>query len=87
MERQELNYQDMEKIIEQNSEMTEFLNQFPVEMGKRDLDSTLAALEENLLAIRTQIENKPKRITLLQIDQKLDLILNILSQNCIEKNE
>ena len=74
MERQELNYQDMEKIIEQNSEMTEFLNQFPVEMGKRDLDSTLAILEENLLANRSRIENKPKRITLLQIDQKLDLI-------------
>ena len=56
-------------------------------MEKRDLDSTLAALEENVNAIRTRLENKPKRITLLQIDRKLDLILKILSKNGIGKSE
>ena len=78
MERQELNYQD--KVMEQNSEMTDFLNQFPV-IGKRELDHTLSVLEENVNAIRTHLESKPKKVTMKELSEKIDLILKILVQN------
>ena len=67
-------------IKNQNLEMAEFLSQFPVS-EKRDLDQTLTELEQNVTAIRSHLENKPKKITMKQLDQKLDLILKILIQN------
>ena len=81
MERQELDHQNMEKITGQTSEINDFLDQFSTRLEKRNLDQTLAVLKENVNAIRTRLENKPKRVTLLQIDRKLDLILKILSKN------
>ena len=72
-------------IAEQNSEMNEFLTQFPVE--GRKIDETLADLETNVTAIRTHLENKPKKISMKQLDQKLDQILKILYQNGFAREE
>ena len=83
IEGEKLDQQNVEKITEQTSEMNDFLDQYSTRLKKRKLDQTLAVMEENLNAIRSQLENKPKRITLLHVDRKLDLILKILSKNGI----
>ena len=66
-------------IEEQNAEMTDFLNQYPLE--QRPLDETLSELKTNVSAIRSHLEKKPKKISMKQLDRKLDLILKILLQN------
>ena len=66
-------------IAQQNSEMNEFLSQFPIE--GRKIDETLADIETNVTAICAHLENKPKRISMKQLDQKLDQILKFLHQN------
>ena len=97
-----------EKVLYDNSEMTDFLRNFPVdgqsstkrkceEPGKDwtnffeiqdgDVGQSLVRLENDVTAIRSQLERKVKKITLSQIDAKLDTILNILMQNGANEKE
>ena len=62
-----------------NEEMREFLDQFPVET--KYVQRTLVQLENDMTAIRTHLERKPKKCMMIQLDQKLDVILKILTQN------
>lgn len=64
------------KLEQQNLAMADFLNQFPLE--KQDLNKTLEDVEENVTAIRSFLERKSKRITMKELNEKLDLILKIL---------
>ena len=73
-------------IEETNLEMTDFLNQFQV-MEKRNLDQKLTVLEENVNAIRSHLEKKPKKITIKELSEKIDLILKILLHNGMVYNE
>ena len=68
-----------EDITEQNLEMADFLQYFQVE--ERNLNKTIIQLEENVNAIRSHIESKSKKITMKQLDAKLEMIIKILSQN------
>ena len=72
------------KVKRDNAEMADFLQNFPVE--SRDVEQTLVRLENDVLAIRSQLERKVKKITLAQIDGKLDTILKILMQNGLTEN-
>ena len=71
---------DFESIEAVNEEMRQLLNQFPMERPK-DVQQTLVQLEANVTAIRSHLERKPKKTTMIQIDKKLDIILNTLIQN------
>ena len=64
------------KVKRDNAEMADFLQNFPVE--SRDVEQTLVRLENDVLAIRSQLERKVKKTTLAQLDLKLDTILKIL---------
>ena len=72
-------------IEKANEEMREFLDQFPVET--RDVQRTLVQLENQMTAIRTHLERKPKKCTMIQLNEKLDLILKILTQNGLKADE
>ena len=67
------------KLEQQNLEMADFLSQYPLE--NKDLNKTLEDMEENVTAIRSFLERKTKRITMKELNEKLDLILKILLQN------
>ena len=71
---------EVRTIEEQNAEMADFLSQFPA-LEKRNLDQTLTDLEQNVNAIRSLLESKPKRVTMKQLNEKLDLILKMLIKN------
>ena len=66
-------------LDKQNQEMQEFLHQYPVE--EYNLDRKLTQMEENICAIRSHLEDKQprKRVTITQVDEKIDLILKLLT--------
>ena len=66
-------------LVKQNQDMQEFLHQYPVE--EYDLDQKLTQMEENICAIRSHLEDKQprKRVTIAQVDEKIDLILKLLT--------
>ena len=72
-----ISYDMVEKA---NEEMRELLDQFPAEEAK-DMQQTLVQLENDVIAIRTYLERKTKKITMIQLDKKLDTIVKILNQN------
>ena len=74
------------KVKYDNIEMTNFLDNFPVEESSKDVGQSLVRLETDVTAIRSQLERKVKKITLAQIDGKLDTILKILMQNGLTEN-
>ena len=73
-------------IAKVNEEMTQFLKQFPVEEGK-GVEQTLAQLETDVTAIHSLLMKKTKKVTLVQIDQKIDVILKVLQQNGLTHQE
>ena len=77
MEDKRINFETVETV---NEEMRQLLKLFPIERSK-DVQQTLAQLETNVTAIRSHLERKPKKTTLIQVDKKLDIILNTLIQN------
>ena len=65
------------------SDMESFLNQKPfVGGGERveDISSTLNRLEKNLTSLKTNLERKRAKVTLADIDRKLDNIIGILNR-------
>ena len=66
-------------IQKMNDEMTEFLDQFPEK--SKDMQQTLAQLETDVTAIHSLLTKKTKKVTLVQINQKIDVILKTLLQN------
>ena len=74
------------KVKYDNTEMANFLQNFPIEESSKDVGQSLMRLENDVIAIRSQLERKVKKITLAQIDRKLDTILKILMQNGLTEN-
>ena len=72
-------------IPKMNQEMTQFLEQFPEE--SKDMQQTLAQLETNVTAIHSLLMKKTKKVTLAQINQKIDVILKTLLQNGLTYQE
>ena len=60
-----------------NDDMTDFLNQF-TDKTETSVTETLHQLQQSVTSIQTKLDAKPKRITLSQIDAKIDTILEIL---------
>ena len=73
-------------IEQQNTEMANFLEQFPTEEPKI-VWQTLVRMESDITAIRSQLERKPRKITLAQMDAKIDTIIKILLQNGLTYKE
>ena len=61
-----------------SEEMKEFLDEFP---AQQTVQETLVQLETDVVAIRSHLERKTKKVTMVQLDQKLDTIIKILNQN------
>ena len=76
MESKKMKFDTIQKM---NDEMTEFLDQFPDE--PKDMQQTLAQLETDVTAIHSLLTKKTKKVTLVQINQKIDVILKTLLQN------
>ena len=74
-----------DNIQKMNDEMTEFLDQFPEE--PKDMQKTLTQLETDVTAIHSLLMKKTKKVTLVQINQKLDVILKTLLQNGLTYQE
>ena len=72
-------------IQKMNDEMTEFLDQFPEK--PKDMQKTLTQLETDVTAIHSLLMKKTKKVTLVQINQKLDVILKTLLQNGLTYQE
>ena len=72
-------------ISKMNEEMTQFLDQFPEE--PKDMQQTLTQLETNVTAIHSLLMKKTKKVTLVQINQKIDVILKTLLQNVLTYQE
>ena len=70
----------VKKVKYDNAEMANFLQQFPIEEPK-DVGQSLVRLENDVTAIRSQLECKVKKVTLAQLEFKLDTIIKILLQN------
>ena len=68
-------------IDEQNAEMSNFLQQFPD--SESNIGEQIARLENDICAIRSSLEKKVKKITMSQLNTKLDYIINALSQSGI----
>ena len=76
MESKKMKFDTIQKM---NDEMTEFLDQFPDE--PKDMQKTLTQLETDVTAIHSLLTKKTKKVTLVQINQKIDVILKTLLQN------
>ena len=58
------------------------LDQFPIQEDsqlQKNIHNTLAKLDQDVTAIKTNLEKKRSKVTLNQINGKLDMILQILS--------
>ena len=77
MEDKKIKFETIEPV---NEEMRQLLKLFTVERSK-DVQQTLTQLETNVTAIRSHLERKSKKTSLIQVDKKLDIILNTLIQN------
>ena len=82
MEAKKIKFDNIQKM---NDEMTEFLDQFPEE--PKDMQKTLTQLETDVTAIHSLLMKKTKKVTLVQINQKLDVILKTLLQNGLTYQE
>ena len=77
MEAKKVKFDSVEKA---NEEMSQFLEQFPVE-EPIDMKQTLTQLETDVISIRSHLMKKTKKVTMVQLNQKLDVILKILLQH------
>ena len=59
---------------DQKQEMVDFLQQFENDTAP----VTLQQLQEGITSIQTKLEKKPKRVTLSQVNEKIDKVLEIL---------
>ena len=82
MESKKMKFDTIQKM---NDEMTEFLDQFPEK--SKDMQKTLTQLETDVTAIHSLLMKKTKKVTLVQINQKLDVILKTLLQNGLTYQE
>ena len=63
----------------QNQEMNEFLQQFPLDDA--NISSSLTRLENDVTAIRSKLDIRAKKMTLLQISAKIDYLMSVLVHN------
>ena len=63
----------------QNKEINELLQQFPLDDA--NISSSLTRLENDITAIRSKMDNAPRKMTLIQLSAKIDHIINILVEN------
>ena len=75
----------VKSIDEQNTEMSNFLQQFPD--SESNIGEQIARLENDICAIRSSLEKKVKKITISQLNTKLDYIINALTQRGITYTE
>ena len=68
-------------IDEPNAEMTDFLSQFPE--SDTNIGEQIARLENDICAIRSSLEKKVKKITMAQLNIKIDYIISALHQSGI----
>ena len=68
-----------------NKEMLELLDRFEkdnissVPSQTKSVEETLIQMENDITNIRSCLENKPKKLSLKDVDKKLDTILQILT--------
>ena len=63
-------------------EMLELLDQFentPVINQAKSIDQTLMQMESDITSIRSSLEKKQKKLSLKDIDRKLDIIIKMLN--------
>ena len=58
-------------------EMLEFLEAIPSQA--KSVEQTLLQMENDITSIRSSLENKPKKLSLKDIDRKLDVIIKMLN--------
>ena len=58
-------------------EMLEFLETIPSQA--KSVEQTLLQMENDIISIRSSLENKPKKLSLKDIDRKLDIIIKMLN--------
>ena len=71
-------------ITNNSNEMLEFLDQFEDTLPSqaKSVGETLMQMEDDITNIRSRLEYKPKKLSLKDIDKKLDKILKILENDC-----
>ena len=86
MAAKKVKFDDHNSIDNSNKEMQEFLYQFgkaePIPCQAKSVGETLLQMEHHITNIRSYLENKPKKLSLKDIDKKLDAILKILENDC-----
>ena len=75
----------VKSIDEQNTEMSNFLQQFPD--SESNIGEQIARLENDICAIRSSLEKKVKKITMAQLNTKIDYIISALRQSGITFSE
>ena len=63
--------------------MQDFLNQFPIESTEPPakqykIENVLEQLEQDVSCIKTSLEKKKQKVSLIQVNDKLDMIFDIL---------
>ena len=58
-------------------EMFDFLE--PVTSQAKSVEQTLTQMESDITSIRSTLENKPKKLSLKDINRKLDIIIKMLN--------
>ena len=74
-----------QSIHEQSADMSDFLQHFPV--SESNIGEQIARLENDICAIRSSLEKMVKKITISQLNTKLDYIINALTQRGITYTE
>lgn len=73
---------DFEVPDDMQRSMHHFLDQFPIQQGPSsmptDLGDVLEKLDQNVTCIKSSLEKKKPKITLCQLNEKMDTILEIL---------
>ena len=59
-------------------EMQDFLGQFETELTHESIKNTLEQLEQDVTSIKTSLEKKKPKVTLGEVNDKVDMILEIL---------
>ena len=76
----------MTTINDSNKELLDFLDQFdkdtPLPSQAKSVEEMLMQMEHDITNIRSCLEYKPKKLSLKDIDKKLDKILKILESDC-----
>ena len=70
-----------------NQNKIQLLEEILIEEKTNGLDEALSCLQENVNLIRNHLEKKPNKLSMKKLDNKLDLILDILKKNGLKHNE